>query len=462
MGEEPDVDAVRKELGYYKGQLDRLAGERIRLDYLVAGLRHELKQKRQGFSLLAELQSSITPQHDTPAIFDATVRVVTATLGMNRTLILTPTGEPHRYRPAHWMGFRAEGASGLAGLTFAFPDDFASGGGRLLVSRATPPTPLIAQLRAALGLVTFLCLPVMGEGTALGIIVSGRVQENRPIYPALDESDLDTFQSLVNVIAGAVRNARLAQLERRLQEQDSTVRLASRIQLELLPSSPPAVSGYEIAGRTIPAQTVGGDYFDFIPIDDQRLAICLGDIAGKGLPASLLMANLQASIRGQALWNPSACDCLSRSNKLLFRSTDPGKYATMFYGVLNTQSHRLGYSNAGHNPPLLFAGARAPSQLAGGGTVLGLFEDSVFAEEVAPMRPGSLLVIYSDGITEAFDARGEEFGLERLETVVGEHPNASAGQLIDRILTAVNTHANDVPQADDMTLVVIRRDTDAP
>src|SRR5262249_35797609 len=157
-------------------------------------------------------------------------------------------------------------------------------------------------------------------------------------------------------------------------------KLAAQIQLDLLPKAFPKADGYDLAGTTISAETVGGDYFDFIQVDEKRLALCVGDVSGKGLRASLLMANLQATIRGQALWGPSACDCLERSNKLLFRSTDIRKYATLFYGILNTKSNWLSYSNAGHNPPMLVSSDETVTRLRSGGPVLGVFENATFQE----------------------------------------------------------------------------------
>jgi sigma-B regulation protein RsbU (phosphoserine phosphatase) len=217
------------------------------------------------------------------------------------------------------------------------------------------------------------------------------------------------------------------------------------------------IRGYEVAGRTIPAQLVGGDYFDFIPIDEKRWAICLGDVSGKGLPAALLMANLQATIRGQTLWSPSACDCMDRSNKLLFRSTDPSKFATLFYGVLNIQSNWLCYSNAGHNPPLLMSNGREPVPLTSGGIMLGLIENSSFEEEVVPLRPHDLLVIYSDGITDAENLQEEEFGEQRLVALLNQHRAASACDLVEKILAAVQFHSRGAEQTDDITLVVVKR-----
>ncbi len=246
-------------------------------------------------------------------------------------------------------------------------------------------------------------------------------------------------------------------LEARVAEHLAEQRLAARIQTDLLPKAVPVLAGYDFAGKTIPARLVGGDYFDFIPVDETRLAICVGDVSGKGLPASLLMANLQATIRGQTLVQASPEECLRRSNTLLFRCTGADCFVTFFYGILDTREHRFLYSNAGHNPPLLLSGALPPQRLEAGGLVLGVLEDHGYEQETVPLRPGDLLVLYSDGITEAATPEGEQFGDERLLQLIRDYRNETSSALLERILHAVDRYALHCLQSDDRTVVVLKR-----
>jgi sigma-B regulation protein RsbU (phosphoserine phosphatase) len=216
-------------------------------------------------------------------------------------------------------------------------------------------------------------------------------------------------------------------------------------------------SGYDIVGRTIPAQEVGGDYFDFIPIDEYRLAFCLGDVTGKGLPASLLMANLQATLRGQTLTTGSPKTCLERSNQLLYQSTSPEKFATLFYAILDLQNHQILYSNAGHDNPYLCSDRAATKRLKIGGIPLGMLPDFSFEQESVPLEDDSILVAYSDGVTEAMNAQEEMFGEERIAAVIDQHKNAPATEIIDHLVSAVKTFAAGYPQSDDITVVVMRR-----
>ena len=255
-------------------------------------------------------------------------------------------------------------------------------------------------------------------------------------------------------------NDQLAELNRllshRIEDELAKVWVAARIQRDLLPKHPPQIPGYTLAGRSIPAQTVGGDYFDFIPMDD-CLALCVADVSGKGLPASLLMANLQAAVRSQVLAHASVTECLRRTNTLLFRSTDPGKFVTAFFSVLDCQRHELHYSNAGHNPPLLFRSGMEPERLETGGLVLGIFEETAFEESTCRLDRGDLLVVYSDGISEARDARGEEFGEEGIIDVVNRERHHGPTHILDAILKAALDFEGDQLQLDDMTMVVLQR-----
>ncbi len=234
-------------------------------------------------------------------------------------------------------------------------------------------------------------------------------------------------------------------------------RMARNIQVNLLPQSNPDVAGYDIAGMSIPALNVGGDYYDFIRLDDYRLAISLGDVSGKGLAASLVMSNLQATIRGQTFFEANAKGCLERANTLLFHSTDSRTFVSLFYGILDTQKNTLCYSNAGHDIPLIFSAGRKPNPLKTRGIALGLKENVSYVKEERSIHPNDLVLIYSDGISEAMNERKEEFGDKRLQEIVQHNSGDSARELIDKIIAAANLHFGNASQNDDMTIIIIKR-----
>ncbi len=300
---------------------------------------------------------------------------------------------------------------------------------------------------------SLLCVPMIVKASLIGVLTA----YNKRGSDQFTEED----QRLLAIIAGqsaqVVENARLYEEEQALMTMREEIRLAARIQLDLLPKSPPAVPGYEVAGKSIPAQLVGGDYFDFIAMDGERLAVCLGDVSGKGLPASLLMANLQATLRGQTLLNESCRTCVRRANKLLYQSTSAEKFVTLFYSILNPVTHCLCYTNAGHETPLLLSKGHPVQGLSTGGVVLSILEDFPYEEQSVELGPGDLIVVYSDGVTEAVNPGQEQFGVDRLRSVVEQHRDEAPSALVDQVIGAVQAHAGAAPQMDDITLVAVRR-----
>jgi sigma-B regulation protein RsbU (phosphoserine phosphatase) len=244
--------------------------------------------------------------------------------------------------------------------------------------------------------------------------------------------------------------------EARIRSEEEA-RTARNIQINFLPKSNPVVQGYEIEGRSVPALNVGGDYYDFIRLDEHRLAIGLGDVSGHGLAASLVMANVQATIRSQAFFDPDPKRCLERANKLLFESTDARTFISLFYGVLDTRNNTMLYANAGQDLPILFSTNRTSLLLESRGMALGLRKEMEYEEKEVAFHTGDRLLLYTDGIVEAMNSRREEFGETRLRKIVESASVVSAHDLLDKILRAVNLHAGVPEQNDDMTLVIVRR-----
>jgi len=297
------------------------------------------------------------------------------------------------------------------------------------------------------------CVPLIAKSKLTGIL---------SVYNKKGEINFtDNDLRLLSIIAGQsaqiVENARLYEEEQAFFKLKEEARLAREIQINLLPKSNPDIPGYNIAGRSIPALSVGGDYYDFILMDDYSIAICLGDISGKGMPAALLMSNLQATVRGQALTGSLPKDCISRTNRLLYRSTDSNKYATLFYGILNLEKNEFCYTNAGHNPPMFFKSTSNPTLLKTGGPIVGFVDNIEYPHETIFFEPGDLCIIYSDGITEAMDSSEKEFGEKKLESLIKKNIALSSGEIIEKIIEAVYEHSRDVPQSDDITIVVIKR-----
>jgi sigma-B regulation protein RsbU (phosphoserine phosphatase) len=300
---------------------------------------------------------------------------------------------------------------------------------------------------------SLLCVPMMIRSGLKGVITL----YNKKSGATFTEEDQRLLAIIAAQSAQVIENARLNEKEKQLLHMQQEMDMASRIQRNLLPERIPGCEGYDIAGKSIPAQTVGGDYFDFIRVTGDRLAFCLGDVSGKGVPASLLMANVQATLRGQAFLTSSAAECIMRSNSLLYRSTGDDKFVTLFYGILNHADHVLQFSNAGQDHPFLISGEHEVARLSAGGLALSVLDDFPYQEETVTLSPGDLVVVYSDGIPEAVDAAQQQYGEHRLRELLLAHREEPASAVVDQIIAAVQKHAEGVPQMDDMTVVVVKR-----
>ena len=300
---------------------------------------------------------------------------------------------------------------------------------------------------------SLLCVPMLLKGRLIGVVNVF----NKQGTGGFCEGDQRLLSIIATQSAQVVENARLAEEEKALAVLQEELRLAREIQEKLLPRQPPQVPGYAIAGISEPAKRVGGDYFDYLELGDDRLGLCLADVSGKGITAAMLMSNVQATIRSQGRTAPDAGSCVSRSNDMLHASTDSDKFVTMFYGVLDTRTHRLEYCNAGHNPPLVLPGDDGPRMLRAGGPVLGVLQGHPYARGETELKPGETLLVYSDGFSEAMNSRFEEFGDERLRAEARKRADLPPDGLLHALLQEVSDFCGDAPQADDMTIMAVQR-----
>jgi sigma-B regulation protein RsbU (phosphoserine phosphatase) len=229
---------------------------------------------------------------------------------------------------------------------------------------------------------------------------------------------------------------------------------ARDIQQALLPREIPQVAGFSIAGAWQPARNVGGDYYDVFQLSETELALVIADVSGKGVPAALLMANLQATVKAYATVEPSPKDLCVKVNRAICKSIAPGKFITFFYAVLNATGRRLTYANAGHNSPVLVRQDGSCAKLESSGMVLGLFPGSPYEQVAVDLVPGDRLLLFTDGIAEASDPGGDEFGEERLIARVRESPAISADDLRNEVMQRVTQFCHG-DFADDATLLTV-------
>jgi sigma-B regulation protein RsbU (phosphoserine phosphatase) len=294
-------------------------------------------------------------------------------------------------------------------------------------------------------------VPILVRGEVIGAL-----NLEADVLDAFTERDLrslTTFANHAGVALERARSDRVRQHARRIQEE---IALARRIQVSFLPPSDPQFEPYDLAGMISPSSEVGGDYFDFIPITDTDLGVAIGDATGHGVGAALLMANFRACLRIESRNNFAVRTILAKVNNYLYETNLPESFVTAVYGVLDRLHHVFSYANAGHNPPLLMHRDGRFELLEVGGLVLGAFPDVEYEETAIHLAPGDLLCLYTDGVTEAYDDRGREFGLERLKRQLREGRNLPAADLVRRINDTVHDYQSANSPQDDLTLTVIK------
>ncbi|HEY0376334.1 MAG TPA: SpoIIE family protein phosphatase [Pyrinomonadaceae bacterium] len=326
-------------------------------------------------------------------------------------------------------------------------------GKSVLTADAQQDPRLMSSTMTLQGIRSVLAVPL-----GVGEKVFGIIYADSPIAESrFTEDHLKVLTTLASVAAIRVENARLMeeQIERERLEQE--LQLASEIQQRFQPTAPPIVPGYELQGISFPCYEIGGDYYDFIQRTDGRLVVTLGDVSGKGTAAALLMSSLHAAVHAQAASHNSLAETISAVNNYLADNTPTNRFVTLFYAELDPQTGGLSFINAGHNPPLIVHHAGTVENLAAGGLPLGIRQDAEYREGRTQLQPSDVLVIYSDGVSEATSPQGEEFGTDRLYEVVARNLDASAAGIRDRIEAALTKWAQGTPAGDDITLVIVKR-----
>jgi sigma-B regulation protein RsbU (phosphoserine phosphatase) len=252
----------------------------------------------------------------------------------------------------------------------------------------------------------------------------------------------------------AAKNASLEQAQAQLKAE---LEVARALQIAILPATFPAKPGCDGAARMIPATTMGGDFYDFIELPDGRIGLVMADVSGKGVPAAFFMAVARTNLRDLAVNYPEPGACLAQTNEMLCAQNPMELFVTVFYCVFDTSTGTLRYANGGHNPPYVRRADGSVEALAGaGGLVLGVMPGVSFPDHTVQLLPGDRLVLYTDGVTEAFNSADEPYGVERLLAEVKAHGDGAAGALVERICRSVTVFADTAPQSDDITLTVLK------
>jgi serine phosphatase RsbU (regulator of sigma subunit) len=315
--------------------------------------------------------------------------------------------------------------------------------------------PFLPDWLSSEGFHGYAVVPLLVEGRSIGLLA---VQWRQPRL--LDESGLRLLRLMANQAAIAIEKARLHREEVKAQALEREMELGRQIQLSLLPTDTPVLPGWEFAVYYQPARQVGGDFYDFFefPSVPGKLGLVVADVMGKGVPAALFMAVSRTVIRTMSLSGASPSEVLTRANPLILKDSHSDLFLTAFYAILDTGSGRLVYANAGHNRPLWKQAATGQiRELAANGIVLGVLAGIDLEERAIDVAPGDMLVLYTDGVTEAMDADHRQFGRERLHAALAACAGAGARQALDSVVSVLGEFTGDTQQSDDITILVVRR-----
>lgn len=414
--------------------------------------------------VLTELSDQVRSMTETNSLLETVTARISATLHVPQVAVLLGGGG--FYQPAF--------ATGYAGLpNLSFPNK--TGTVMVLKSQKEPARVYLSdrdswvyrnesmsdEERGKLAaLQSELLLPLAVRDKLLGFISLGPKKSEEPYT----RSDVRLLQSVAAQTGLALENANLmrtiAEEVAHRERLNREVEIAREVQERLFPQKLPLIEGLDYAGHCRPALGVGGDYYDFLALPKGNLGVAIGDVSGKGIAAALMMASLQASLRSEATRAPeNLAAAVGSINRLVYEASSSNRYATFFYGQYDPVSGRFDYVNAGHNPPMVFHGtgeSMTVTRLEPGGTVIGLLEDAAYEQGSVILRPGDVLVAFTDGISEAMNLADEEWGEERLLATVCAHRQACSRELLDRLFDDATRYAGAAPQHDDMTLVVMR------
>ena len=319
--------------------------------------------------------------------------------------------------------------------------------------------PELAKLRdTSLATASVMVAPLLYGKQNMGVLALG----NGPMGAPFTQSDFVVFKSISEQSAFALYNAIIYSEANEKKRLDHDLEIARDIQRILLPAEAPAISGFEVSGINVPARQVSGDYFDYIKVDDERLGVAIADVSGKGVPASLIMAICRSVLRSQATQNPSPADVLKKVNRQLYPDIKEDMFISMAYLILDHAHNAVTLARAGHDAPLLYKRqTQTVAPLKPPGLVLGIDSGSVFDRMTndfnVPLERGDVLVLYTDGVTEALDAEGYEFGIERTIQSVRASAGDGASAIVARVIEDVRNFAGSQPQNDDITLIAIRK-----
>jgi serine phosphatase RsbU (regulator of sigma subunit) len=300
---------------------------------------------------------------------------------------------------------------------------------------------------------TMMAVPLQTQERIIGLLYV----DSPFILREFTKDDLSLLTLMANVAAFRIENARLVEIEQGERIMKRDLSQAAEIQMGMLPKKAPEIPGLDLAGYNAACRTVGGDYYDFFPYSGGKVGLALGDVSGKGMPASLMMMGLHARVHVLAEDPGNLGAFMARINKATCAQCPSNRFITFFFTLLDSETGEMAFANAGHNPPIVVRADGSAEMLEGGGPVLGILPVAPYGEMKGRLDPGDMIVLYSDGVTEATNVSFDEFGEERFIEVLKRHHGEPADDIVQAVTRALAEFTSGAPQADDITLLVARR-----
>jgi len=423
----------------------------------VDSIKLQIAQQEEAWvnTALLQVAEAVNKLTDLDEILYTIVRMVPMLVGVRSCIVLVHDIEQHAYRagPSHGLS-----EMGL-GLLKSFDVDFSEFPllGRQDVERIGPDATYYTY-KLPEWMVTIMdsetadVFPLYARARLVGAMVVGPALNGRP----LSGRRLNIVTGIAQQAAIAVVNDRLYKESAERSRMEQELQVARSIQASLIPEQAPDIAGCDVSGYWQAAREVSGDFYDFMRLADGRWGIAIADVADKGVPAALFMALSRTILRTVAFNRKSPAEVLQRTNKIIYNDTTSDLFVTVFYAVWDATKTLLSFACGGHNPPILIRGNGRESLLSTDGIALGVLEDVTIEQRKIHLRQGDVIVLYTDGVTEAINEDFDEFGMERLRLVARDASGGDAGQIVSAITAAVRDHAGETPQFDDITLVVMK------
>lgn len=297
-----------------------------------------------------------------------------------------------------------------------------------------------------------LAVPIIKDDKAIGAL---DVESDR--LSAFNQNQLEILQFFADAAAISLEKAILHHQILEKKKLEEQMKIAKDVQSSLLPAQPPEIDGYDIAGVCIPTYEIGGDYYDYIKLDENNLAIVIADVSGDGIPAALIMASFRAMLRNQLKLNNEPAEIMNLLNQQISAVSRKRDFITAFYGKLNFKENTFTYTNCGHNPPLLLRGNGELLLLEQGGPSLNIIKDAKFNSDSINLASGDQIIFYTDGVTEIFGNDLKEYGFERLQKVILDSIDKPVSEIISKIIESTRSFSSAKLYRDDFTLVVLKR-----